>query len=194
MQKIIVFLKSKTGKNISLILLGIFIGILGAPMCSESSHDDLIIQNEEITAKLEGVNSEMIVLNDKLEEAKPFFEMSKEEQLKLEADAKAAEEKRIADEKKKEEQKKKEELEAKTKTFSNGNYVSGEDFEPGNYDIIAIKGGGNVSSSNVFSGGINAIMGIANDGFYEKEYKNIKLPEGVELKIDGVTVKLVPKQ
>lgn len=45
----------------------------------------------------------------------------------------------------------------------------------------------------MFSGGLNAVMGTANDGFYEKEYKNIKLPQGTELKISGVKIKLIPK-
>ncbi|WP_164907521.1 hypothetical protein [Clostridium septicum] len=71
------------------------------------------------------------------------------------------------------------------------------------YDIIAISGGGNVVSSNMFDGGINAIMGDDNKiaemnglgmgDMYKKEYKNIKLPNSVTLSLDGVGVKLVPK-
>ncbi|WP_245157206.1 copper amine oxidase N-terminal domain-containing protein [Anaerovorax sp. IOR16] len=81
--------------------------------------------------------------------------------------------------------------------FANGNYTSGIDFSAGTYTITAIKGGGNVSSSNLLSGGINAIMGtpdknseIGLDNFYKQEYKNISLPSGTILKIDGVTIKL----
>lgn len=44
-----------------------------------------------------------------------------------------------------------------------GNYTSGIDFPAGKYDITAVFGGGNVSSSNAFSGGINAIMGVTDD-------------------------------
>lgn len=29
---------------------------------------------------------------------------------------------------------------------------------------------------------------------YKKEYKNIKLPAGTTLKVDGVEIKLIPKQ
>ncbi|MEA4987580.1 MAG: copper amine oxidase N-terminal domain-containing protein [Anaerovorax sp.] len=81
--------------------------------------------------------------------------------------------------------------------FSNGNYTSGTDFSAGTYTITAVKGGGNVSSSNLLSGGINAIMGtpdknseIGLDNFYKQEYKNISLPSGTILKIDGVTIRL----
>ena len=87
-----------------------------------------------------------------------------------------------------------EELEARTIELSNGNYVAGTDFEAGTYTITAINGNGNVYSSNMFSGGLNAIMGTNNDGFYELEYKNIKLPVGTTLTIDGVTVRLTPSK
>lgn len=36
-------------------------------------------------------------------------------------------------------------------------------------------------------------MGVENDGFYEKEYKNIKLPTGTTLKVDGVKIQLIPR-
>lgn len=75
-------------------------------------------------------------------------------------------------------------------TFSNGNYISGKHFKPGIYNIIAIKGKGNVISSNSWNGGINAIMGPQDDGFYQKEYKNISLPAKIRLEIKDVTIKL----
>lgn len=78
-------------------------------------------------------------------------------------------------------------------TFSSGNYIAGVDFPAGRYDIIAIKGNGNVNSDNSFEGGINAIMGIDNDSIYEKEYKNITLKNKIGLHISGVTIKLVYK-
>ena len=78
--------------------------------------------------------------------------------------------------------------------FSSGNYTAGVDFPAGKYDIVAVSGGGNVSSSNAFSGGINAVMGTEDQNelmdMYEQEYKNIDLPEGVVLSISGVTVRL----
>ena len=78
-------------------------------------------------------------------------------------------------------------------TFSSGNFVAGKDFTGGTYDIVAVSGGGNVSSDNMYSGGINAIMGVSGDSMYEKEYKNIELPNGTTLNIDRVTIKLIKK-
>lgn len=82
----------------------------------------------------------------------------------------------------------------KEHTFSSGNYTAGEDFEAGIYDIIATKGNGNVSSDNMYEGGLNAVMGVGNDEMYQKQYKNINLGQDVVLTISGVTVKLVPSK
>ena len=83
-----------------------------------------------------------------------------------------------------------------TVELGNGNFVAGEDFPAGVYNIVAVSGGGNVSSSNLYDGGINAIMGTEDQNelmdMYEPEYKNIDLPEGTTLTIDGVQVQLVP--
>lgn len=78
--------------------------------------------------------------------------------------------------------------------LGNGHFIAGEDFTAGVYDIVAISGGGNVSSSNMYDGGINAIMGKPASDFYEAEYMNINLSEGVELSVDGVKIKLVPSK
>jgi hypothetical protein len=77
--------------------------------------------------------------------------------------------------------------------LGNGNFMAGRDFPAGTYDIVAVKGGGNVQSSNAFEGGINAIMGKGKGEMYEEEYKNIELPQGVTVTIDRVTVKLIKK-
>lgn len=90
--------------------------------------------------------------------------------------------------------KKRENAATKEVTFSAGNYVAGTDFPEGTYDIVAIKGSGNVSSDNMFEGGLNAIMGIKTNDMYIKEFKNADLKSGVTLKISGVTVKLVPSK
>jgi len=74
--------------------------------------------------------------------------------------------------------------------LGNGNFVAGKDFPAGTYDISVVSGNGNVSSDNMWSGGINAIMGVGNDDMYQKEYKNIKLPKGTTLKISNVKIKL----
>lgn len=83
-----------------------------------------------------------------------------------------------------------------TVDLGNGNFVAGEDFPAGVYNIVAVSGGGNVSSSNLYDGGINAILGTEDQNelmdMYEQEYKNIDLPEGTTLTIDGVQVQLIP--
>lgn len=77
--------------------------------------------------------------------------------------------------------------------LENGIFTSGIDFTPGTYTITAIEGNGNVNSSNILDGGINAIMGVGGNGFEkiaQKEYKNIKLPKDVTLDIKNVKVNL----
>lgn len=69
-----------------------------------------------------------------------------------------------------------------------GYYVAGEDFAAGTYDIVAIRGGGNVISMFI----INAIMGVADDGFYTREYKNVTFPKGAQLEVSGLTIRLIP--
>ena len=79
-------------------------------------------------------------------------------------------------------------------TFSSGNYIVGKDIERGIYDIIAVKGNGNISSDNMFEGGINEVFGTNQDGFYVKEFKNAYFNDDVQLTVSGVTIKLVPSK
>ncbi len=85
-----------------------------------------------------------------------------------------------------------------TVELGSGNFVAGDDFPAGVYNITAVSGGGNVSSDNLYNGGINAVMGNADlnistgSDFYQQEYKNIELTEGVTLSISGVSVRLTP--
>ncbi|MGL4569681.1 MAG: hypothetical protein ACRCVJ_01290 [Clostridium sp.] len=201
--KILNFLKTTKGKIILGVIGGIIIGsaVSGATKEQKEAVSKVAALTTQVS-ELENTNKD---LQAKVDEAKPFFEMEKSKRdaeiEKAKAEADKAEKEREAKEKKEaEEQAKKEKaeeqkkLDAKTKTLGNGNYVAGKDFEPGVYDIIAVSGGGNVSSSNMYDGGLNAIMGVEQGDMYEKEYKNIKLPDGVTLKISGVKIKLVPKE
>lgn len=87
-----------------------------------------------------------------------------------------------------------------TINLGNGNFISGTDFPAGVYDITAVSGGGNVSSDNMYSGGLNAVMGVAEKNkeigsdMYQQQYKNIELPEGTTLTISGVDIQLVPSK
>lgn len=147
---------------------------------------------EELNSENNELQNKVNELQSKVDEAAPYFEMKEEERVQMEEQTKKEKEEREAREKEEQERKAQEELEARTIELSNGNYVAGTDFEAGTYTITAVSGNGNVHSSNMFSGGLNAIMGTNNDGFYELEYKNIKLPVGTTLTIDGVTVRLTP--
>lgn len=78
--------------------------------------------------------------------------------------------------------------------LGSGNYVAGTDFPAGEYDVIAVDGSGNVSSSNMYDGGLNEIFSTETDGFSISEFKNAQLKEGVELTISSCTIKLVPSK
>lgn len=78
--------------------------------------------------------------------------------------------------------------------LTSGNYTAGTDFEAGTYNVIVVDGTGNVSSSNMYEGGLNAIMGIESDPMYEKEFKNATLKPGDTLTVSGVKIKLVPSK
>lgn len=85
------------------------------------------------------------------------------------------------------------EAEGKECTLEGGNFTAGEDFEAGVYDIKVLSGNGNVSSDNMYEGGLNSAMGVDTSwDVYEQEFKNCALPEGTVLTISGVTVQLTP--
>lgn len=148
---------------------------------------------EEAEGSLLKAQEMIISLEEKVESAKPFFDMEASKQQELEEQVAREEEEKLAREEEERLLALQEEIDAKTIELSNGNFVAGIDFESGTYDVVAVKGNGNVSSDNMYSGGLNAIMGVSSNEMYEKEYKNIKLPSGTTLKISGVTIKLVPK-
>lgn len=79
-------------------------------------------------------------------------------------------------------------------TFSAGNYVCGTDFEPGEYVITAVSGSGNVSSDNMYSGGLNEIMGVEADDIHISTFNNATFESGNSLTISGVTIKLTPSK
>lgn len=81
-------------------------------------------------------------------------------------------------------------LEPYSVTLSSGHYTAGIDIPAGTYNVSAISGAGNVSSTNMYSGGMNSIMAPKADNLHITEFKNLKLPEGETLSISGVSVKL----
>ena len=79
-------------------------------------------------------------------------------------------------------------------TLSAGNYTCGTDFEPGEYVITAVSGSGNVSSDNLYDGGLNEIMGTQADDTYITTFNNATFKEGNVITISGVTIKLTPSK
>ncbi|MDO4271945.1 MAG: stalk domain-containing protein [Candidatus Saccharibacteria bacterium] len=80
--------------------------------------------------------------------------------------------------------------------FSDGVYIAGKDFPVGTYTVKAIDGYGLVYTSNMFSGGMNEVMTATNHEFYFKQiskdqYEKCKMPEGTQLHIKDLTVKLM---
>lgn len=73
-----------------------------------------------------------------------------------------------------------------------GNYTCGTDFPAGTYNVIATGGNGNISSDNMFEGGLNEIMGTSNDGISISQYNNASFQDGNTLTISGTSVQLVP--
>lgn len=77
--------------------------------------------------------------------------------------------------------------------LSSGNFVAGTDFEPGVYVITCVSGTGNVSSDNMYDGGLNEVMSTdTSDGFGITTYTNAVFEEGTKLTISGCTLKLTP--
>lgn len=169
-------MEKKQGKIKSIISSKVFIGVIcffiGGGIVLEASPESSATTTDDSKATIARLEQENKELKDLLA-SKEIANFSKEDKVKDEVEAPVSSE----------------EIE-----LSNGNYVAGENFDAGTYDVVAVKGSGNVISSNMFSGGINAMMGVGDSEFYAKEYKNIKLPNKTTLKIDGVTVKLIRKK
>lgn len=75
-----------------------------------------------------------------------------------------------------------------------GNYLVGTDLSAGVYSIEALSGTGNISSSNLFDGGVNEMFGIDNgSGLFCEHIQNIELPEGTEFEVKGdLKIRLIP--
>ena len=80
------------------------------------------------------------------------------------------------------------------KNLSSGNYTAGEDFSAGTYKIVAISGTGNLSSSNIYDGGVNEMFGIDDgSGYYNNQFLNAELKDKDTLTVSGgLTIQLIP--
>lgn len=79
--------------------------------------------------------------------------------------------------------------EASEKKLEAGKYVAGVDFNSGVYDIVHIKGNGNVF---VDDGDVVNEMFGSGDEMYINRFKNCTFSEGTTIELSGVSVKLVP--
>jgi hypothetical protein len=79
-------------------------------------------------------------------------------------------------------------------TLKDGNYEADTDFTAGIYKISAVSGRGNLSSSNMYNGGMNEMFGVDDGtGMYNNQFLNANLEKGVTLSISGgLTIKLIP--
>lgn len=184
-------------KSIILVAIGVFLANLIVPTCGVREHDGLEDKILKLENSVKDKDAEIESLNTKLASAEPYFKMNEAEKeaMKIETAKKEEENKieqeRLAQEKKnQEEEKRQAELDAKSVTLGNGTYLVGTDIPEGVYDLFAVKGGGNVQSSNLK---INLIMGtIGDSNFYQREQQNVELKEGTKIDLSRVTVKFVP--
>lgn len=192
--------KVKNKKTLGMIItliVGMFIGGLVSPLCSDSNHEGIEAKVSTLESTIEEKESEIAALNEKVDSAEPYFKMTSAEKEALEIEtAKKEEENRIEQEKLAEEKKKQEEeqkqaeLDSRSITLGNGTYLVGKDIPEGVYDLVAVKGGGNVQSSDYT---VNLIMGVKGDSdFYQREQQNVVLREGMNIDLSSVTVKFVP--
>lgn len=79
----------------------------------------------------------------------------------------------------------------KTVELSSGNYVAGEDFPAGTYDIVATDGYGNVYTDD---GELNEVLASSPDDTSVDQFKNYEFAEGIQLSVSDVSVKLVPSK
>lgn len=74
-----------------------------------------------------------------------------------------------------------------------GYYFAGIDIPAGKFDLIAVSGDSNVSTSNMFTGGVNGMFGgpEADHSLYKESFNGVKLPEGESIQVSGdLTVKI----
>ncbi|MDE5779167.1 MAG: hypothetical protein K2I10_11765 [Lachnospiraceae bacterium] len=70
-----------------------------------------------------------------------------------------------------------------------GHYTAGVDIPEGTYNLKCISGSGNVTSTNMFSGGLNEIMSLdTSDGYSIDSFSNAKFSSGDVLSLSSTVV------
>lgn len=134
-----------------------------------------------------GTNSELEELKQENEQLKAQLEESSESTEKpTEKPKEKAEEQKTSD------------TQANSNTsyeLTAGNYEVPADVLAGKYDIVAVSGHGNFKKKgNDGYYDLSEILGVDNDTFYIKDYKNAKFVEGDIIEISGtLKTQLIPK-
>lgn len=173
--------KLKNKKTLVIIItlsVGMFLGGLFSPLCSNSDHEGIEEKVSTLESTVKEKDAQIATLNEEVDSAEPYFKMTSAEQEKLEIETAKQEEKNRKEQEKLEEEERKQEekeeqaeLESRSVKLGNGTYLVGKDIPEGVYDLYAVKGGGNVQSSNY---NINIIMGTKGDSdFYQREQQNV---------------------
>jgi len=115
--------KLKEKKNIKIIIavaIGIFVGGVFSPVCSDSNHDGVEEKISKLETSIKEKDTEIETLNAKVDSAAPWFEMKEEEQKAIEQGNEKREAEEQAKEKAKEEQEKRKAEEKEKKGYDTG--------------------------------------------------------------------------
>jgi len=209
MNSLLSFIK-KRWKYILVAIIALIIGSSFGPSSDEynkvvDKYNNTVKETKDLTNAVKEKDAEVKKLQAKVDEAKPFFDLSKQEQENKIKEAKAKEEKLKAEEKARKEaaQKEKErkakakaaaELATRTKTLSAGKYKVGRDIEQGLYDATAVSGQGNFVVSNDYDLKVNEMFGVGDSEFYNAKFNNLELEDGDVIDINsGLQIKFTPK-
>lgn len=180
--------------NKAVVIVGVVCFILGIGVApkgiSEDEYNKVKSNYETTKSELDNSKKTITELQGKVKEAEPFFKMdnAEKEAMKIESEKKEAELK--AEQERLAKEKKQAELDARSVTLGNGTYLVGKDIPEGVYDLTAVKGGGNVQSSDFK---VNLIMGVnGSSDFYQREQQNVALRDRATINLKSVTVKFVP--
>lgn len=85
---------------------------------------------------------------------------------------------------------------SKEYTLTAGRYTAGVDIPAGVCDVVAVSGQGNLNSSNLLNGGVNALFGVEDSlGLTTDSFNGLKLPENTVLNLTSkLTIRLTYTQ
>ncbi|TDL32653.1 hypothetical protein E2R51_08190 [Jeotgalibacillus sp. S-D1] len=191
---------------IIVFVAGYFIVMLQMELDKANSEKaELQSEIEFLTGKVDRISNENTALHDrkrkmaqKLQRAKPWFELTKKQQENKLAEAALKAEKLERQQKK--EQKaakaaqKKEQLNNQKKLiYSAGYYQVGRDLKPGLYHAIAVEGNGNFIVQSPDALKVNEMFGTDSDDYIDT-FKNIQLKKGDEIEINhDLSIQFIPR-